>query len=73
MALTKGPGELFTECTPLHKTWHAIVRRHNKKGNQLKRQPWCCAVQEFAFPFTPLTDTKGNLCVQPLNDLLPVS
>lgn len=73
MALTKGPGELFTECTPLHKNWHAIVWRHNKKGNQLKKQLWCCVVQEFAFPFTPLTDTKENLCVRLLNDLLPVS
>lgn len=63
MALTKGSrGSVYRARTT--KPGTPLRGDTTKWGKQLKRQPLRCAVQEFAFPFTPLTDTKRkSLCL----------
>jgi len=63
MALTKGSrGSVYRARTT--KPGTPLTGDTTKWGKQLKRRPLRCAVQEFAFPFTPLTDTKReSLCL----------
>lgn len=63
MAVTKGSrGTVYRARAT--KPGTPLTGDTTKRGKQLKRRPLLCAVQEFAFPFTPLSDTKRkSLCL----------
>ncbi len=63
MAVTKGStGTVYRARAT--KPGTPLTGDPTKQGKQLKRRPLHCAVQEFAFAFTPLSDTKRkSLCL----------